>query len=213
MRDGYLQFVSLFTVLTLGCAGATEIGQGTGGSAGMSVAGTSAMAGTGGGLETGGTAGLASGESAGMGAFPPASAGLGGTSAFVPSPDCAASPPDYVDYSTLAELEGLLVRRWRRCIEPQIAGEELGIEFTSDGRIFPLYTDAEGNVQRRTGVDYELTWAYSPPGSPNPSGGQPSETGTIVLGGVYTNPPWFTDDPVQLRILLTPVLARYTPLD
>lgn len=182
-----LHGVPLFTALTLGCAGATEIGQGTGGAAGMSVAGTSPMAG--------------------------GSSGSGGTSAFAPSPDCAASPPAYVDYSTPAELEGLLVRRWRRCIEPQIAGEELGIEFTSDGRIFPLYTDAEGNVERRTGVDYELAWAYSPPGSADPVSGQPSKTGTMVLGGVYTNPPWFTDDPVQLRILLTPVLARYTPLD
>lgn len=208
MQHKSLGLVPVLAALALGCAGATEIGQGTGGAAGMSFAGTSAMAGTGAAAETGGTGGVVSGGSAGTGLL-----GAGGTSAFVPSPECAASPPAYVEYSTQAELEALLVRRWRRCIEPQIPGEELGIEFTSDGRIFPLYTDTEGNVQRRTGVDYEWPWSYLPPGSELPFTSTPTTTGTIVLNGTYTSAPQFTDDPVQLRITLTPVLARYTPLD
>jgi hypothetical protein len=174
-------------------------------------AGAASAAGTGGALASSGSA-----AGAGAGGSPAAPAAGGETSGadpFVPSADCAASPGAYVDYSTSAELDALLARRWQRCIEPQIPGEELGVEFTSDGKYYPLYRDTEGNVARRTGVDFEKSWTYAPAGSIHPISNAPSASAYLVLDSVITDPPKLTTDPEQLRITFTPVLARYTPLD
>jgi hypothetical protein len=167
-------------------------------------------AGSSGALDSAGSSGSSAGEFAGA---PAASGGTSGAGAFVPSKDCAASPAASVDYSTRDELETLLVRRWQRCIEPQIPGEEVGVEFTSDGKYYPLYLDAEGNVATRTGADYEKHWAYSPPGESDPISHAPSSRGVLELDGIITDPPRFTRSPQQLRIMFTPVLARYTPLE
>lgn len=125
---------------------------------------------------------------------------------------CSANPAAYETYSTADELEALLVGQWRRCLAPQISGEDVGVEFTEDGKIYPLTTDDTLQVVRRTGVDYEKTWVYIPPGEEDPISHQPSTRGIIKLDEVYTDAPKFTLDPRQMRILFSPALSRYIPL-
>jgi YD repeat-containing protein len=86
------------------------------------------------------------------------------------------------------------------------------VEFTPDGRYHALTRDAAGNVIRRVGIDYGGTWEYFPPGSRHPISGLPSAEGYLVLDQVITNPPTFTNDPRQMRILFSPVPSRYIPL-
>jgi len=106
----------------------------------------------------------------------------------------------------------LLIGRWQRCIAPQIPGEDIGVEFTADGKYYPLTADDSLQVVRRTGVDYEGYWIYSPPGSEDPISHQPSVNGFLELNGVFTSPPRFTNEPRQLRILFSPVMGKYVPL-
>ena len=94
----------------------------------------------------------------------------------------------------------------------QLPGEDIGVEFTADGKFYPLTTDAKQQVVRRTGVDYEGSWIYSPPGTEDLISHQPSEQGFMQLGGGITSPPRFTNDPRQMRILFSPVLGKYIPL-
>lgn len=140
------------------------------------------------------------------------SGGSGGAT-FIPAEECSVSPDSYVTYSTQEELNELLVGRWRRCTAPQIAGEDVGVEFTDDGKIYPLTLDDAQQTIRRTGVDYVKTWAYGEPGDEDPISHQPSKDGFIVLDGVITSPPDFTAEPRQLRILLSPAFSRYVPLE
>jgi hypothetical protein len=128
-------------------------------------------------------------------------------------PNCSVSPESYQPYANLAELEALLVRRWKRCIAPQVPGEDVGVEFTADGRWHALTRDGSGAVVRRTGIDYGGTWVYYPPGWTNPISRMPSDQAGFQIGGTYTSPPEFTNNPRQLRILFSPVLGRYLPLD
>jgi YD repeat-containing protein len=118
----------------------------------------------------------------------------------------------YAQYTTEAELEALLIGRWQRCRAPQIAGEDVGVEFTADGRYWALTWDASHQVVRQVGIDYGGTWTYYPPGSPDPISHQPSTTGLLDLGGVITDPPTITNDPRQLRIQFSPVQSVYVPL-
>jgi hypothetical protein len=122
-------------------------------------------------------------------------------------PSCSASPASYQPYATEAELEALLIRRWKRCIAPQVPGEDVGVEFTADGRWYALTRDAGGHVVRRTGIDYGGTWRYDPTPTPGLANGR------FYIGDVQTNPPWFTNDPRQMRILFSPVMSKYLPLD
>jgi hypothetical protein len=134
----------------------------------------------------------------------------GGSSSFVPSPDCNGSPARYTEYASADSLDALLIRRWKRCVEPQINGEEVGVEFADDGYYYPLYVDEAGNVARRTGVDFAKRWAFMP----GPTlGSWEGSSGSMLLDGTTTNGPQFTEEPVQMRILFTPAIARYTPLD
>lgn len=128
------------------------------------------------------------------------------------APDCQASPTSYAPYTTVEELDALLVGRWRRCSAPQVNGEDVGVEFAADGRWYPLTWGAAHEVVRRVGVDYGGTWEYAPPGTVSPISHEPSPTGWIDLSGVLTSPPAFTNDPRQLRVNLTPVQSRYVPL-
>jgi len=139
--------------------------------------------------------------------------GAGGASGgFSVLADCSASPDSYETYSTSEELNALLIGRWRRCVEPQIAGEDLGVEFTEDGKVYPLTTDEAQQVVRRTGVDYEKTWAYFPPGSEDLISHTPSVDGFMVLDEVITSVPEFTTGPRQLRIWFSPIRSKYVPL-
>lgn len=131
------------------------------------------------------------------------------------APDCTASPQTSVMYATRAQLDTLLVRRWRRCIAPQIKGEDVGVEFTADGKFYALTFDASHEVVRQVGIDYGGDWVYYPSGSmipdfPNQGALKAAE---IYLGGAYTNAPQFTTDPVQMRVVFSPVEGIYVPLD
>ncbi len=128
-------------------------------------------------------------------------------------PNCSVSPASYQAYTTEADLESLLVRRWKRCIAPQLMGEDVGVEFTADGHYYPLTNGPGGSVVRRTGVDYEGTWKYFPVGSTDPFFGGTTTRAEMLLGAVLTDAPTFTNDPRQLRILFSPVLSKYLPLD
>jgi hypothetical protein len=71
------------------------------------------------------------------------------------APDCGAEPVSYQDYGSQAELEALMVGRWRRCKSRQLDGEDAGVEFTVDGHYYPLTFNAEHQIVRCIGVDYE----------------------------------------------------------
>jgi hypothetical protein len=125
-------------------------------------------------------------------------------------PDCDVAPVSFVSYQSEAELQLLLVGRWQRCIAPQVAGEDVGVEFTADHHWYPL-TRVGGAVVRRTGVDYGGQWKYLPPGEPNLISGKPDPRGQFVITAI-TDPPRFTEHPRQLRVLFSPVLSIYVPL-
>ena len=131
------------------------------------------------------------------------------------APDCKVSPLATVMYTTEAQLDALLVRRWRRCIAPQVNGEDVGVEFTADGKYYTLTFDASHQVVRQVGIDYGGDWVYYPVGSKipaSPSQG-PLSIAEINLSGEYTNAPIFTTSPVQMRVLFSPVQSIYVPLD
>lgn len=130
-----------------------------------------------------------------------------------PDPNCSASPASYVPYTTLGELRALMVRPWKRCIAPQIRGEDVGVEFTADGYYYPLTRDAGGAVVRRTGIDYAGTWRFFPVGDIDPFFGGVLTRPVMLLGDTLTDAPKFTDDPHQLRITFSPVLGVYLPLE
>ena len=141
-------------------------------------------------------------------------AGSGGSAASdtTAPPDCSVSPASYQSYTSPVELNDLLIGQWRRCIDPQLPGEDIGVEFTADGKFYPLTSDSTQQVVRRTGVDFEGSWVYSPPGSEDPVSHGASEQGFMMLNQVITSPPRFTNDPRQMRILFSPVLSKYVPL-
>jgi hypothetical protein len=183
----------------------------TGGAMGASATGGSVPmpSGSGGATEAGGAGGGVGGSGEVVDAGYDTKV-LGDPSA---DPSCSVSPGSYQDYATEADLEGLLVRRWKRCVAPQIPGEDVGVEFTADGHYYPLTTSPDGSVVRRTGVDYEGTWQYFPVGSTDPFFGETTTRAEMLLGSVLTDAPKFTNDPRQLRITFSPVLSRYLPLD
>jgi hypothetical protein len=124
-----------------------------------------------------------------------------------------------VSYSTTAQLDALLLGKWRRCVDPQFPGEDVGVEFTADGNYYPLTFDAAHHVVRRLGVDYQGTWAYYPPGSVDALGQEAGADGSFAFGSalypdqaVTTSPPLFLSDPQQMRVTYSPVLSKYVPL-
>jgi len=87
----------------------------------------------------------------------------------------------------------------------------VGVEFTADGHYYPLVRNDVDDIVRLGGIDYDKKWEYLPRGSATPIG--TSSDARILLNGVLTDAPTLTEDPVQLRILFTPVPSRYVPLD
>jgi hypothetical protein len=157
----------------------------------------------------GATTGSAGANTSGDGSTTPGSGGGGGNDPAL----CSVPPASAVPYETLEELKTLLVRRWQRCLAPQLEGEDVGVEFTADGHYYPLTHDVGGNVVRREGPWYERTWAYYPAGAIHPISHQPSPHAWMDLNGVITDPPSFTEGPFQMGILFSPVPSRYIPLD
>jgi hypothetical protein len=126
--------------------------------------------------------------------------------------DCKTSPLSYQTYSSEAELDALLVGRWRRCKAPQITGEDVGVEFTADGNFYALTFNAAHEIVRQVGIDYGGQWTYLPIGSVTPISPKPITRAEFLLQGGYTDAPQFTNGPRQMRILFSPVLGIYVPL-
>lgn len=125
---------------------------------------------------------------------------------------CNTSPMSIIEYEE-DDISSLLVGRWQRCVEPQARGEDVGVEFAADGRWYALTRDGNGEVIRRLGIDYGGRWKYFPAGEVHPISREPSDTPWFELDSVITDPPTFTDDPAQMRVLFSPVQSRYVPLD
>jgi hypothetical protein len=202
---------------------AADVGAGAGanGSGAAGASGGSGASGTSGGSGASGASGGAGATGAVLEGCcagvqrPAVDAGSGTTLLGDPTadPSCGVSPASYQAYATEADLETLLVRRWKRCIAPQFPGEDVGVEFTADGHYYPLTNGPDGSVVRRTGVDYEGTWTYIPVGATDPFFGNTTTRAEMLLGGVLTDAPKFTNDPRQLRIMFSPVPGKYLPLD
>ena len=126
--------------------------------------------------------------------------------------DCQTSSLSYLTYGSEAELDTLLVGRWRRCKAPQIPGEDVGVEFTADGNFYALTFNAAHEVVRQVGIDYGGQWTYLPVGTVTPFSPAPITRAEFLLQGAYTDAPQFTDGPRQMRILFSPVLGIYVPL-
>jgi hypothetical protein len=196
-------------LLSLSACGADIIvGNASGGSAGagaLDVAGNAGVSESPGGTSNGGSA-------PGGGGVPGGGGAPGGASGETFPADCSVSPESYQTYSSPEELNALLIGRWRRCQEPRIAGEDIGVEFAEDGKVYPLTTNDSQEIVRRTGIDYEKSWAYTPPGGEDPISHQPSKTGFMVYDGVFTSAPDITVNPRQMRVLFTPSYSKYVPL-
>jgi len=143
---------------------------------------------------TSGSGGAAT--SSGSGGTSTSTTGSGGTGAGGGGQNdpalCAQAPARNVEYATLEQLDALLVRRWQRCLVPQLEGEDVGVEFTADGHYYPLARDAAGGVVRLMDVRHTGTWTFYPVGSTDPISHQPATMPSLQLGGVYTSPPTFT---------------------
>jgi hypothetical protein len=173
-----------------------------------------------GGGATGGAAGAAAPTGGGGAGGPGGASGGSIGPPFDPTtdPNCQIEPASWHEYTTEAELDALLVRRWKRCNDIQLKGEDVGVEFTADGHFYPLTWAADGSVARRTG-SYEGSWIYYPIGSSIPDLRTTSSTAPVfrlsgvAFGGEYTSVPQITDDPRQMRILFSPAPSKYVPLD
>jgi hypothetical protein len=197
-----------------GAAGSTLVTTADGAAGTNSPGGASGASGRGGANGGNGPGGASGGNGPG---------GAGGGSMNGPydptaDPNCQISPAAWHQYSTEADLDALLVRRWKRCNSIQLPGEDVGVEFTADGHIYPLTWAADGSVVRRTGT-FEGSWLYYPVGSSIPdlettSSNLPEfKITTGMSGSEYTSAPQITDDPRQMRVLFSPVPSKYVPLD
>jgi hypothetical protein len=110
------------------------------------------------------------------------------------APSCSSPHGPLHVFDTQAELDQLILGRWRLCEGKSIAylrGD--GIEFTSDGVWFRLDTDAQGQLVRATADDGRGTWdAYGPRG--------------IKWGGNGGSPE-FEDNPRRFRFVDTAAIS------
>jgi hypothetical protein len=161
---------------------------------------------------------LAMGVAAGMlGCGSPLEVDRGGPGDSSPgsSPACAPSVAE-VPYSTVAELDALVVGRWARCDgPPQLQGEGLGVEFTEGRVVFPLERASNGAVERVppvTGVGPESWVALIDEGRPLLVfmwASSPSKSMTsIVIDG-----PSFFDGAEQMFLPYAPGGATYARLE
>jgi hypothetical protein len=68
-------------------------------------------------------------------------------------------------YTQKAELETLILGRWRYCSGSTLSGDPFdGFEFTADGRGYALVDDGTGKLVRATGFGSQGRWNV-PPGS------------------------------------------------
>jgi hypothetical protein len=157
-----------------------------------------------------GSAGSSSSGAAGSGATTTTGSGGAGGSA---EDACRATPARSVGYVTHEEFDTLLIRRWQRCLAPQLAGEDVGVEFTADGHYYPLARDIAGTVVRLDDEAHTGRWTFYAVGEMDPFFHQPTTMPEILLTGVLTTAPSFTEGPMQMGILFSPVPSRYVPLD
>jgi hypothetical protein len=118
---------------------------------------------------------------------------------------CSASPamqaaPTSVD-AFYAAYEGA----WLGCPDHELPNDfgprplgEVGIELSRDGTYAVLLRDADGRLERGSGVDYTGSWY------PSNTDGMIESSYMMVVpdggGGMFFYRPTFTEDPRQLRI-------------
>jgi hypothetical protein len=120
--------------------------------------------------------------------------------AAVPAACRAAATPIH-PYTQAAELEAMLIGKWRHCsgpvlVQPSASGE-VGIELVADHTYFKLATDAKGRLVRVVGFGGQGTWdTYQ-------------ETATSVQFDLHPTPssgtggyPRFEDDPRRMAALM-----------
>jgi hypothetical protein len=72
---------------------------------------------------------------------------------------CDAPQGPLHHYTTVAEVETLVVGQWRHCSGPTLGtADQAGIEFVDDHKFFALVDDSDGNLVRMTGFGSEGTW-------------------------------------------------------
>ena len=72
---------------------------------------------------------------------------------------CSAAPQPIHSYTQAAELEALLIGKWRHCSGPLLVGSSnIGIELVDDHTYFKLATDTTGALVRMVGFDAQGTW-------------------------------------------------------
>ena len=114
---------------------------------------------------------------------------------------CRAAATPIHPYTLAAELEALLIGKWRHCsgpvlVQPSASGE-VGIELVADHTYFKLATDTTGALVRMVGFGAQGTWdTYQ-------------ETDTSVQFDLHPTPnsgtggyPRFEDDPLRMAVLM-----------
>jgi hypothetical protein len=80
--------------------------------------------------------------------------------------ECDAPQGPLHHYTTAAEVETLILGRWRHCSGPALKpAAQAGIEFIDDHTFFALIDDNDGELVRMTGFDSEGTWRADQEGS------------------------------------------------
>lgn len=112
---------------------------------------------------------------------------------------CAAEPDGEFSYKSSSELEKLLVKPWKRCDEPTLYGEEVGIEFVEGGRFYPLAHLDDGELVKLISDVHGHSWSY-------PAAGDGSR---ILVDGESVAAPVLTKGPTGLRITLGGKVRHY----
>jgi hypothetical protein len=118
-------------------------------------------------------------------------------------PDCIEHA-DAVELSSAAEAEERLVGTWIRCAQATrkfvtYEGDDIGFEFTADGRFYRIYPDHSGGLIRARGLGQEGAWRIS---DPYPAEFEVSPTLQLhLLGfGNFGDAITFHDDPDAIGI-------------
>ena len=124
----------------------------------------------------------------------------GGGDAPMPVPPACAEPSEPVTLDSVADAETLLVGTWIRCAGTARMfwaheGDDVGFEFTDDGRFFRVYQTGDGDLIRAEGLVQEGRWAID-----DIHDGSSVGLGMKLLGsGYFGLGVTFHDDPVAMR--------------
>jgi LPXTG-motif cell wall-anchored protein len=121
-------------------------------------------------------------------------------------PDCIEHA-DSVELASVADAESRLVGTWIRCAQATrkfIAheGDDIGFEFTADGRFYRIYPDEQGGLIRAEGLYQEGTWRIDDTSDSGSAGfGQTASLQLHPLGsGYFSDVITFHDDPLAIGV-------------